>query len=138
MATDLGFATDIRIGSSVGSMEDVRIEPHVEFMQGGEETEKIVCGKVKSVGYPRCRWTYPNMRLTGEQFQQLHSLVGSEMSASVTLDIPVQTIDVTTYQPTIATYNAIMVWPKEGVTREMYNEWVLPDDGILFTNLEPA
>lgn len=137
MATDLGFETHVRIGSSVATMTDVKVEPHVEFMLS-EEFDKVVCGKTKATGYPRCRWTYPTMLLDGEQYYQLQALVANEASATVYLDIPTNEIDVTTYEPVIGTYQAIMNWPPEGVHRVRYNQWEFPDDGILFTNLEPT
>ena len=137
MATDLGFTTDVRIGASIATMEDVKVEPHVEFLDAGGGVEKVVCGEVKAVGYPRCRWTYPDRRLTGEQYYQLRSLVENDMSADVYIDIPTNQINVLTYEPVVATYSGVLNWPEEGVRRTIYNQWEI-EDGILFTNLVPA
>ncbi len=134
MATDLGFTTDIKIGSSLDTVEDVKIKPHVEYIPG-VDTQQSVDASDRYVGSPRCRWTYPDRELTGEQYYQLKNLVGQNASATVYIDIPTQTLDTTTYQPVITTYQAIMNWPEEGVTRIMYNRWQIPDDGIIFTQL---
>lgn len=138
MTTDLGFATNVKIGADSGSVADVKIEPHVEFMPGSEKgKEKAGCGKSLWFGEPRCRWTYPDRLLTGEQFYQLQNLVGGAPSASVVIDIPTQDLDILSYAPVITTYQATMHWPEEGVTLAHTNRWIIPSDGILFTNLEP-
>lgn len=134
--TDLGFETEIFIGATAGSLEAVKIEPHVEFSISGE-VERVVCGKSKATGYPRCRWTYPDRLLSGEQYYQLQSLVGNEASANVYIVTPTNEISITTYEPIHTTYQAIMNWPAEGVRRVHHNLWEI-EDGILFTNLEPV
>jgi hypothetical protein len=133
MPTQLGFATNVKIGANVNSVEDVKIEPHVEFLPG--LVERGTCREDTLVSSARCRWTYPDRLLSGEQFYQLQSLVGEDASASVVIDIPTQTLDLSTYTPEITTYNAIMHWPAEGVTRVAFNLWQFPDEGILFTRL---
>lgn len=134
MATDLGFATNIKIGASLATIEDVKIEPHVEFFRG-EAKEKSVSSQDRNIGSPRCRWTYPDRELTGEQFYQLKNLVGQNASVTVYIDVRTQALDITTYQPIVASYQALMHWPEEGVTRIKYNRWQIPDEGILFTQL---
>lgn len=131
MPTDLGYKTVVRIGSSIATMADVKIEPHVEFQPG--ETERTVSGHTKAVGSPRLVWSYPDRRLTGAQYHQLKNLVGDSMSAVVYVDVPVNNLSVTTYAPVVATYQGILQWPAEGVKRVMYNEWTLPD--LVITNL---
>ncbi len=138
MATDLGFATNVKIGANADSIEDVKIEPHVEYLPSSEVgKEKLGCGNSQWFGAPRCRWTYPDRLLTGEQFYQLKNLVGDAPSAPVVIDIPTQDLSITTYTPIITTYQATMHWPLEGVTIIHTNRWQIPDDGIMFTNLEP-
>jgi hypothetical protein len=134
MPTDLGYTTDVKIGPDVNSVQDVKIEPHVEFLPGISR-ERTVTSQEKYVGGLRCRWTYPNRQLTGEQYYQLKSLVGEQMSGPVVIDIPTQTMNTATYTPVVATYNAIMHWPEKGVTRVSFNQWQFPNDGILFTQL---
>lgn len=134
MATDLGFSTVVKIGATASTIEDVKVEPIVEYLPGSSR-DKTVTGQEKWVGGLRCRWTYPDRLLSGEQFYQLKSLVGNSASASVVIDIPTQTINLTTYLPVVATYNAIMHWPEEGVTQISMNRWAISDDGILFTQL---
>lgn len=124
-----------KIGSNANNVTGVLIEPHVEFMVGAA-MDRTVTSQDRFVGNPRCRWTYPDRLLSGEEFWQLKDLVGNEASANVVIDIPTQTINTTTYQPEIVTYNAIMHWPEENVRVVSHNRWQLPD-GILFTNLEP-
>lgn len=131
MPTDLGYRTVVRIGSTVGTMEDVKIEPIIEYQPG--ETERTVSGHTTAVGSPRLIWSYPDRRLTGPQFYQLKNLVGDKMSATVYVDVPVNNLSTSTYGPLVATYQGILQWPSEGVKRIMYNEWELPD--IIITNL---
>jgi hypothetical protein len=133
MGTDLGFTTSVKIGADVNSVQDVKIEPHVEFLPG--LVERSTCREDTLVSSARCRWTYPDRLLTGEQFHQLQSLVGEDASTSVVMDIPTQTLDLSTYTPQITTYSAVMHWPEEGVTRIAFNQWQFPDEGILFTKL---
>lgn len=137
MATDLGIATVVKIGATVGSVEDVKIEPHVEFLPGIAQ-ERTITRQDRYVGGQRCRWTYPDQLLSGEQFYQLKSLVGEDASATVYIDIPTQTINTTTYVPQVATYQAIMHWPEEDVFMVSDSRWQLPGDGILFTQLTPV
>lgn len=135
MPDDLGRPTAIRIGATSGTRADVKIVPHIEFLPG--QIDVTLCGAQRHVGFPRCRWTYPDRELTGEQFYQLKSLVGENASATVYIDVPTQTLDISTYTPVVASYEAIMNWPEEGVIQGLYERWLIPDDGIVFTNLRP-
>jgi hypothetical protein len=137
MADDLGRTIHTRIGLTVATMEDTKVEPHVEFTPGAT-IERTTCNQSRWVGAPRCRWTYPDRLLEGEQFYQLKVLVGNEASADVFIDIPTQTMDMSTYQPLVTAYQAVMHWPAEGVTRVSHNRWQIPDDGIEFTELKPV
>lgn len=125
----------VKIGPDVNNVADVLIEPVIEFFEAAE-VEENVCNKSQYTGSARCRWTYPDRLLEGEQFYQLKSLVGNEASANVVMDIPGQEVSIETYEPVISTYNAVMHWPEEGVVMVSNYRWKLPDDGILFTNLE--
>ena len=127
--------TVAKIGPDKNSVTDVLIEPHVEFMQGATG-DRTVTSQDRFVGSPRCRWTYPDRILEGEQFYQLKSLVGSGASASVVIDIPTQEINTTSYRPEIVTYNAIMHWPEREIRLDGNHRWQIPN-GILFTNLTP-
>lgn len=135
MPTSLGRSTNVKIGTTVNNVEDVLWEPHVEYMPGAK-IEQNICGQDNYTGSARCRWTYPNHALTGEEFYQLQNIVGNNASASVIIDIPTQALDISTYQPLVATYQAIMHWPREGVRQTTHNRWTI-EDGILFTELEP-
>lgn len=137
MATDLGFNTDIKIGLTYETMAEVKIEPIVEFIPGSEQ-ERNPCGGDSYQTSPRCRWTYPDRELTGEQFYQLKSLVGNSPSANVYFTTPTQTINPATYQPIVVAYSGVLHWPDEGVMMGRYYRWVMPDDGLLFTNLQSA
>jgi hypothetical protein len=132
MPTDNGWPTNIRIGASIATMADVKIEPHVEFIPA-ESIEEQMCGGDDWRGQPRCRWTYPDRLLTGEQFYQLKSLVGDNASASVYIDIPTWDVNPATYTPVVAAYSAVMHWPEEGVKIVRLNQWELPE--IMFTGL---
>lgn len=125
-----------KIGKDINSVTDVLIEPHIEFFPGAS-VEENACNKTQYVGKPRCRWTYPDRLLEGEEFYQLKSLVGNEASANVVIDIPTQTLALESYEPLTASYNAVMHWPGEGVTMVSNHRWTIPD-GILFTNLVPT
>lgn len=131
--TDLGFEVGIRIGQTAGSMETVKVEPHVDFRQG--QTEDVVCGEKKEVGYPICVWTYPDVELTAEQYYQLYKQTAGAPSASVFIRVPTREVSLQagTYQVVYATYSAVMRWPDEGVTRGRYSRWVIPE--IEFTQL---
>lgn len=137
MADDLGRTVRVKIGTTVNTVEDVKIEPHVEFI-AGREIRRSLSGQDRYIGGSRCRWTYPDRLLTGEQFWQLKNLVGDDPSVSVIVDLPTQTLDTTTYQPTVVAYSAIMHWPEEGIIQVNQNRWTIPDEGILFTNLVPV
>jgi len=134
MPDDLGYPTTSKIGATIGTVVDTKIEPHVEFIPG-ERVEKKGCTGGTYFGGPRCRWTYPDQLLNGEQFYQLQSLVGENASADVVIDTPTQTMNLATYNPQIITYSATMHWPAEDVIMVSDSRWTLPDDGILFTNL---
>ncbi len=130
------FPTVTKIGPSADAVIDAKADPHVEFMQS-TGVERTVSGQDRYTGSLRCRWTYPNRLLTGEEFYQLKNLVGENASATVYMDIPTQTLNTTTYEPAIVTYKAVMHWPEEDVRIVRYNKWQIPDDGILFSQLEP-
>ncbi len=134
IATPPQFPTVTKIGPSADAVVDALADPHVEFIPG-PSPEQGGCGQDSYTGLPRCRWTYPNRLLTGEEFYQLKSLVGDNPSADVIIDIPTQTINLSTYTPVVSTYSAIMHWPEEDVRVVRYNKWEMPDDGILFTQL---
>lgn len=136
MADDLGFAVRTKIGTAVANLEDTKVQPTVQFIQAAE-TRRVLCGESVPAEPPSVRWMYPDMRLTGAQFHQLKKFVGSNMSADVVIQTPVEEIDPTTYEPIISTYNAIMHWPV-GVESAPILQWTFPEDGILFTNLTPA
>jgi hypothetical protein len=129
------WPVSVRIGTTIANMEAVLIEPHVEFMPG-TRTTRTLSKQDRWVGAPRCRWTYPDLQLEGEQYYQLKKQLSGGAAGTVYIDIPTQTLNTTTYRPIITAYKAIMHWPLEDVTREQHNRWTLPDDGILFTHLE--
>jgi len=135
MPTDLGWETNIQIGLTQATMEDVKVDPIVEFFPG-TNPERNVCGGATWQGSPQCRWTYPDRLLTGEQFYQLQQLVGDAPTVAVYMTVPTQRVDPATYQPSVVSYYGIMHWPEEGVMVENFYRWKLPDDGILFTNLQ--
>lgn len=137
MADDLGFPTVTRIGLTVGGLADTKIAPVTAFLQASE-TRATVCGAQVAAAGPRAIWRYPDRKLTGQQYYQLKSLVGQNMSAEVVIVTPTQEVSTTTYEPVLATYNAVMNWPAEGVELEYKNMWTIPDDGIVFTQLTPA
>jgi hypothetical protein len=130
---DLGFNTGVRIGTTVGNMETVKIQPHTDFNLG--MTEDVVCGEKKEVGYPTVVWTYPDMELDGAQYYQLYKQTAGAASGSVVIRIPTREVALSagTYDPVYATYNAVMRWPDEGITRGRYDRWVV--ESIEFTNL---
>jgi len=134
--TDLGFEVGIRIGTSEGTMETVKVEPHVDFRQG--LTEDVICGEKKETGYPVCVWTYPGMELSAEQYYQLWKMTSGAASGNVYIRVPTREVALvaTTYQVVYATYAAVMRWPEEGLTRGMYDRWVIPE--IEFTQLIAA
>ena len=137
MASGLADNTTIRIGLQGTTPAKVLIEPHIEFLPG-HNPERTLSGGSRWQGSPRCRWTYPDRLLTGEQFHQLQNLVGDNPTVAVVMDVPTQRMDPATYQPAVVTYNAIMHWPQEEVMMESAYRWRLPDDGILFTDLRGA
>lgn len=134
MTTDLGRPTSTKIGLTYNTMEDVKIEPFVEFMSGSNP-ERTVCGGSRWQGSPRCRWTYPGMELEGAQFYQLQNLVGDNPSVAVYITTSTQKLDTTTYQPNYTAYSAILHWPEEDVEMVSHYRWTLGDEGLLFTNL---
>lgn len=129
--TDQGFDTGVRIGTTVGNMETVKVEPHVEFKLG--PTQDVVCGDKLPMGYPVCTWSYPNMELSGQQYYQLWKQTNGAASADVYIRVPTREVDITTYSPIYATYQAVMRWPEEGVVRGLYDRWVVEE--LEFTNL---
>lgn len=132
MSDDLRRSVRTAIGASYDGMADTKIEPIVEWF----DYEAVVpgaCGGDAGIGTARCRWTYPDRRLTGEQYYQLRSLVGGDkLSATVFIKTPTLDVSPVTYLPLVATYEAVMDWPQEGVKLGLYNEWIIPDDGLMF------
>lgn len=125
--TDLGFQSGIRIGTTLGNMETVKVEPHIEYRPG--KTEDVVCGEKKETGYPVCIWTYPDMELSAEQYYQLWKQTNGALSGSVYIRIPTREVElvVSTYQVKYATYSAVMRWPDEGLVQGLYSRWVIPE-----------
>lgn len=128
---DLRRQVRTKIGTSYDGMADTKIEPIVEWFDN-EYVTRGGCGGDAGNGNPRCRWTYPNRRLTGEQYYQLRSIVGNALSATVFIQTPTMDVDTTAYLPLVATYEAIMRWPASGIRLSLYNEWEFPDEGLLF------
>ena len=137
MTTDLGRPTSTRIGLTYDTMEDVKVEPFVEFM-AGTNPERAVCGGSRWQGSPKCRWTFPNIELEPEQMYQYTSLWGDNPSVAVYIATSTQRIDPTTYQPAYTNYSAIMHRPESDLQMTRYYRWEIPDEGILFTNLVSA
>jgi hypothetical protein len=129
--TDQGFDSGIRIGTTLGNMETVKVEPRVIFNLG--PTVDVVCGDRVPMGYPECVWEYGDIELSGEQYYQLWKQTSGSASGDVYIRIPTREISVATYTPVYATYQGVMRWPEEGVTRGMYNRWLVPE--LEFTNL---
>ena len=134
MSDDLGFVVLARIGPDSGSLEDVRVQPFVEYRvtTGGERTLDAL---VRGGGEPEVIWTFPDMLLDGEQYYQFKALVGDDLSAPVAIQTPTQNVNTVTYTPQVVTYDAIMRWPESDVVVINYNRWQIPSEGIRFTNL---
>lgn len=137
MPDDLGFPVVTRIGTNLGNLEDTKVAPVVQFTPA-PQTRRTVCGAQVAAAPQAVAWTYPGRKLKGDQFHQLKKFVGDNMSAPVVIETPTENVSTTTYLPIIATYNAVMNWPSEGVELVPINQWELPDDGIVFTQLTPA
>ena len=134
MSDDLGFAVTCQIGPSLPGLEDVRVQPMVEFKITSVSRD-FLCGQHLKVGDPVSVWRYPDMLLSGVQYYQLKSLVGDKLSANVVIQTPTQNMNLTTYAPQLVTYSAVMVWPEKDVMVVSQNRWGFPGDGISFINL---
>lgn len=134
MPDDLGFPVRVRIGTTLGNLEDVKIHPIVEFRVAATG-RRTVDGLIVAAEPPSCVWRYPDRRLTAQQYYQLKKFVGDNLSARVVIETTTQETSTTTYVSVVASYNAIMEWPTEGVEEIYKNQWVLPDEGIIFTGL---
>jgi predicted carbohydrate-binding protein with CBM5 and CBM33 domain len=137
MADDLGLPTVTQIGTTVGNLADTKVAPVANYLPA-TATRGTVCGAQVAADGPRIIWKYPDRKLTGEQYYQLKNLVGENLSADVVIKTPTQQVSTSTYEPVIATYNATMLWPAQGVDLVYKNMWTIPDDGIIFINLSEA
>lgn len=137
MPDSLGRKVVTRIGLTKETMTDTLMEPIVEFTPGAD-VERTVASTDRYVGSARCRWTFPDRLLKGEEFHQLKNLVKDDASVTVYIDIPTQTIDTSTYRPIVTAYQCVMHWPLEDVRMVSHYRWQFPDEGILFTRLIPV
>lgn len=136
MPDDFGFPTRTRIGTTLGNLEDTKAGPIVEF-KTATETRRTLCGSNVAANRPSVVWNYPDMMLSGPQYHQLKKFVGSNMSASVIIQTPTQEVSDATFKAIVATYQATMLWPEDGIEETTFDRWTI-EDGIEFTDLLPA
>lgn len=134
MPDDLGYNWGLKIGTTPFNMEFFKVTPHVEF-RPGTERKRDACGGSVWTGPAKIVMTWPERELEGEQFYQLKNMVGDNPSVRVYFDMPTQTLDVTTYQPTVVAYTGILQWPDEGVMMSKYYRWTMPE--VEITNITP-